>query len=317
VTALVEVYGLLAVHTAVATWAIFAAGAGARGSHSGTVAVSLALGAVWPLTWWGGGACVVARPKVAVTQRLAGQQVDRLLEVLVGEVGVAPRRLEGGVPREDRGQREVFGPPVEVRDGGVAERMEVDPSLEASQPLPLHERSAELTCRQSVVLAAGEERRIGQERVAPFAPMREVPLELGAQGSGQPDNLHLGIGVRFLEDAELDDAACPEVCVEHVTDVEREDLMLAQPCTQGEGVDDVVSPSTNVLSGRDEESALLALRERGRRADEAVQVVSVHQDADRNALFAGHIKTGSEISDRNIVAAVDAAMLSDAGGGAR
>jgi hypothetical protein len=101
---------------------------------------------------------------------------------------------------------------------------------------------------------------------------REEPLELGAHGVGQQHLLGDGLLRGALEHAQGDAALGASGVVEHVADVEREELVLAQARAHREAEDDVVPEAVDVLAGDLEQRALLGLGQRLHGARDGVGV---------------------------------------------
>ena len=69
------------------------------------------------------------------------EPADPGVQLFVARVGVGVRSHRARVPGEQLGEEEVLRGRVDVRDGGVAERVEVVVDLEAGLALPTNERS--------------------------------------------------------------------------------------------------------------------------------------------------------------------------------
>src|SRR3990172_7713349 len=83
-------------------------------------------------------------------------------------------------------------------------------------------------------------RRGGEGLPGALAPGEEL-VELGADDVGQQHLLWRGLLARPLEDPKRQPTLGVPAVVEHVADVEREELVLAKSGPEGEAVDDVVT----------------------------------------------------------------------------
>ena len=203
--------------------------------------------------------------------RSAGELLERADQVFVGGVSVDRRRGDGLVAGEALGEADVACDSVQIRTRGMTKRMKAEAAVEAGPFLPPLEGMASLASREAVALAAHEEGRVLVEGLpGPALPGVEL-VELGADVVGEDDLLAGEVVVAALEHPQLYPPAGAAVG-EYVAHVEGEELVLAQACAQGEGVDDVVAEAVFVLSGHGEQGALFMLGEGPGGAGDAVGV---------------------------------------------
>jgi hypothetical protein len=196
----------------------------------------------------------------------AGQLAHRAQDVLVARRGVDGRGVDALVPGEALDEPDVARGPVGVRERRVPERVEVEDAVEAGALLPQPEEVAERPGGDALPTARDEERRAGVEALPAVAlPPREL-AELVPDAVRQEDLLRRGLVARPLEGAQGDAPADASVVVQDVADVERGELVLAQPGPEREREDDVVAEAVPVLSGDPEQAGLLDLGQRAGRA---------------------------------------------------
>jgi len=196
----------------------------------------------------------------------AGQLAHGAKDVLVARGGVDGRRVDALVPGEPLHESDVARRPVGVRERGVPERVEVEVGVEAGALLPDFEEVAERPGGDPCPPPRDEDGRADVEAL-PVVPLPAGELaELVPDAVGQEDLLRRGFGARALEDSQGNAAADAPVIVHDVADVERGDLVLAQPRPQGDCKDDVVAEPVPVLARDLEQTGLLDVSESSGRA---------------------------------------------------
>ena len=207
-------------------------------------------------------------------ERLAGESLARDVsygaeDVVVAGGGVDGRGVDVLVPGDLLDESDVSGLAVDVGEAGVSELVESEGSVEPCASLPLEENAPELSSAEATSLSGDKNGGVpaSDDLLSGSLPGEEL-FELVGEGVGNEDLLSgAGVGPLPLEGAEGDPPLGDEDAVlsEDVAHVERGDLEGAEPGTEGQGDDDVVSEPVFVLPGDPEYDRLLGVGEGGGR----------------------------------------------------
>jgi len=189
------------------------------------------------------------------------QSPHSLLKLFIGGMRVDRRRQDGAVPGEPLGEADVARVPVQAGAGGVPQGVEVEEVVEPGAGLPDAEGMPQHSRREALAEAADEDRGGRGHVVSGLALELEELLELQAEGLGEEHLLVAGLLGCALEDAELDAPVGAPFGVEHVADVEGEELVLAEASAEGEAEDHVVAEAGDVLAAGAEQEGDLAFGE--------------------------------------------------------
>lgn len=202
----------------------------------------------------------------------AGQPADGAEDVLVTWGGVDGGRVDALVPSDPLHEPDVARGAVGVGQGGVPERVEVEGTVEPGALLPEPKEVAQRPRGEAAVAPRDEERRIRLEALAARALPADELGELVPDAVGHEDLLGDRVLARPLEHAEGEPSPHAPVLVQDVADVERGDLVLAQPGAEGEREEHVVTEAVPVLAGDSKQDGLLGLGEGSGRAGDGVGV---------------------------------------------
>jgi hypothetical protein len=193
----------------------------------------------------------------------------RAEDVLVAGRGVPHRGVDALVPGGALDEAEVLGPPVQVREAGMPERVEVEGAVESGALLPKTEEVAQGPGGDPRSPARDEQRAVGTEVLAAgLLPPHELG-ELVPERVGQEDLLGSGVVAGPFEDAQRDAPPDSPVRMQDVADVQGGDLELPQPSSKGESEDNVITEPVPALPCDLQDPSLLDLGERSGRADDS------------------------------------------------
>lgn len=193
-----------------------------------------------------------------------GQFADGAQNIFVAGCGVDGGGVDALVSGDSLYETDVTRGAIRIGEGRVPQGVKVECLVEASANLPLSEEVAQRSGGQLAPAPGNEEGRVGtQAFVAAPLPADEFS-QLVPNAIGQKDLLADGGLGAPLKDAQSDAAPNSLIVVEHISDVERGDFMLAEPRAQSQGKEDMISEAIPVLTGDAQEAGLLELGESSR-----------------------------------------------------
>jgi len=196
-------------------------------------------------------------PNPRLDPNLAREGSDGGEDIVVAGPGVDSRGVEILVSGDALGEPDVPGGPVDVGQGGVPQLVEREASVEASAVLPVAEGAADLSGAESATKPADEQGGVDVEPLAVASLPGHEPLHLEDEAVREEDGLGGGATATPFEDAQLDASTDAPGAVEEIADVQGDDLHLTQPGAEGEGEQDVVAESADMLACDAEKPGLL------------------------------------------------------------
>lgn len=203
---------------------------------------------------------------------LAGQVLHGPKQVFVARVRVDRRGNNRFVACKALGQANIAGLSKQVGARRVPQAVKAKVPLKSRSLLPLFKHVAQLAGRQARTKAANKQRRVSGQAVAgAFLPSVEL-VQLTAQCFRKNHFLRGGGGAAAFERLQDDTPLSFAGSVVHVSDIERQDLMLAQSRAKRQRQDHMIPKPVAMFAGDFQQQGLFAL---GHSAWWARDVISV------------------------------------------